>query len=68
METVGMTGVDWDAAAINAATMTTEIIFHALQGTGLGKVFFVGLGASDTIPADNTAVRAKNNHDNRGRT
>jgi hypothetical protein len=63
-----MTGVDRDAATREAAVMTTKIIFHALQRTKLRNVFLVALGASDTIPSDNTAIRAKNNHNNRGTT
>ena len=45
-----MTGVDKDTAMDSAAVMTSKIIFHALQRSGLREVFLIGLGASDTIP------------------
>jgi hypothetical protein len=63
-----MTGVDSDAATDSAAVIINQIIFHALQRSGIREVFFNGLGASDTIPPDNTAIRAENNHNNRGNT
>ena len=63
-----MTGVGRDAAMDSAAIITNEIIFHALQRSGMPEVFLGGLGASDTIPPDNTAIRAENNHNNRGNT
>ncbi len=63
-----MTRVGKDAAPASAAIMTSEIIFHALKGSGIPEVFLIGLGASDTIPPDNTAIRAENNHNNRGKT
>lgn len=63
-----MTGVDKDAAMVGAAVVTSEIIFHGLQSSSLREVFLMGLGASDTIPPDNTAIRAENNHNNRGTT
>jgi hypothetical protein len=67
-ETVGTTGVDRDTAMGSAAAMTSEIIFHALLRSGIPEVFLSELGASDTIPPDNTAIRAENNHNNRGKT
>ena len=63
-----MTGVDRAAATDSAAVIINEIIFHALQRSGMPEVFLGGLGASDTIPPDNTAIRAENNHNNRGNT
>ena len=63
-----MTGVDKGTAMDSAAVMTSKIIFHALQRSGILEVFLSGLGASDTIPPDNTAIRAENNHNNRGNT
>ena len=63
-----MTGVDIDAATDIAAVITNEIIFHALLRSGILEVFMIGQGASDTIPPDNTAIRAENNQNNRGET
>ena len=46
-----MTGVDKGTAMDSAAVMTSEIIFHALQRSGIPEVFLIWLGASDTIPS-----------------
>jgi hypothetical protein len=63
-----MTGVDRDAATECAAIMTSVIIFHALPISGIKDLFLMKACASDTIPPDNTAIRAVNNHNNRGKT